>query len=717
MSVNILSLFDGISCGRLALERAGIKVEKYYASEITKSKIKASQNYFPNNIQIGDIQKVSGYDYDVDILLGGSPCFVKDTQILTQKGYCNIQQIEIGQKVLTHSNRWCLVTHTGNTQKETIVIKAQGIYPTETTLNHPYYIKQMTRKWDTTIYKSVRTFSQPIWKNAGDLKRDDFLSIPIIKDEKNIYNLTDDECYVIGRYIADGHTRKDYRKEKGREHSRYWALILSVGSHKIPYSGLSYSLYPHTKSTHRMVFCNKRLVQIVEKECGNGAIHKKISPSLLFLPVDKLKVLLKGLMDGDGSKRGDEIRLGSISKELIQSTCLAIAKVFKVAASVEFYKRPKTTIIEGRLVNQHNSYSLSYREKIKKQSDFYVDDNHIWVRFKDSKLSKVIKTVYNLTVDGDNTYIANNAVVHNCQGFSIMGNRLNFADPRSGLIMDYFRILKELGEKNPNVYFLLENVPMDKQCEIEISRRLGVLPVKINSLRVSGQSRLRIYWTNIPGTGANLFGDEIKQPEDKGISLKDILQPEDEVDEKYYLKKNVRGYVDKRLLNGKQTLNGNKTRALTESYARNTGTMVSNELFNVNPSGNGESGRVYHTANKSRCLLANGGGGGAKTGLYLISDQFINKNQNGAGFKENPEKSYTLNTVDRQALVIDLDKYRVRKLTPTECCRLQTVPDDYFDSSGLSDNQIYSCLGDGWTVDVVAHILKGLTTESINNTL
>jgi DNA-cytosine methyltransferase len=297
-----------------------------------------------------------------------------------------------------------------------------------------------------------------------------------------------------------------------------------------------------------------------------------------------------------------------------------------------------------------------------------------------------------------------------CQGFSIMGDRLNFNDPRSGLIMDYFRILEELREKNPDVYFLLENVPMDKQAEIEISRRLGVLPVKINSSLVSAQNRKRLYWTNIPGTGSDLFGDEIEQPKDKGILLRDILQPESEVDEKYYLKDKCYEYVKKRILENEKfcNLNPEKSRAVQERYNESwNGTYISGELFNIYESG-GAAGRVYNTNNKSVTLKAEGGGGGAKTGLYLISDQFINKNQNGIEFKIDPEKSYTLNTVDRQSLVIDLDKYRVRKLTPTECCRLQTVPDNYFNNSGLSDNQIYSCLGDGWTVDIIVHIFKGL---------
>lgn len=298
-----------------------------------------------------------------------------------------------------------------------------------------------------------------------------------------------------------------------------------------------------------------------------------------------------------------------------------------------------------------------------------------------------------------------------CQGFSIMGDRLNFKDPRSALIMDYFRILEGMKEENPDIKFILENVPMDKQCEIEISRRLGVLPVKINSSLISAQNRKRIYWTNIPGLGADLFSDEIEQPKDKGILLKDILQPESEVDEKYYLKDKAWEYVKKRILENEKFCNFNpeKSRALQERYNESwNGTFISGELFNVNPSGNGESGRVYHPGGKSRCLLANGGGGGAKTGLYLVSDQFINKNQNGMGMKVDPEKSYTLNTVDRQSIAYDLDLMRVRKLTPIECCRLQTVPDNFFEGSEISDNQQYSCLGDGWTVDVICHILEGL---------
>lgn len=75
INMNVLSLFDGISCGQIALQRAGIKVDKYYASEIKPSAIKCTQKNFPNTIQIGDVTKLDLSKLDkIDLLIGGSPC-------------------------------------------------------------------------------------------------------------------------------------------------------------------------------------------------------------------------------------------------------------------------------------------------------------------------------------------------------------------------------------------------------------------------------------------------------------------------------------------------------------------------------------------------------------------------------------------------------------------------------------------------------------------
>lgn len=111
---------------------------------------------------------------------------------------------------------------------------------------------------------------------------------------------------------------------------------------------------------------------------------------------------------------------------------------------------------------------------------------------------------------------------------------------QSYLFWEYIRILNQVREQNPDVYFLLENVEMGKQWEDVINQAIGVRGVHINSALVSAQVRKRIYWTNIRTFQSTMFAppdSAIPQPKDRGILLKDIL--EDEVPERYYLKDEV----------------------------------------------------------------------------------------------------------------------------------------------------------------------------------
>jgi len=252
-----------------------------------------------------------------------------------------------------------------------------------------------------------------------------------------------------------------------------------------------------------------------------------------------------------------------------------------------------------------------------------------------------------------------------CQGFSFAGKQLNFEDPRSKLFFEFVRLVKEIQPK----YFLLENVKMKKEYQDIISEQLGVKPILINSALVSAQNRKRLYWTNI---------GEIKPPEDRGILLRDIL--EKEVDEKYYLKQEQ---IDKYIINKNTTKkefiqcrmidngnrftfnNTNKSFTITAG-GRNNGNNLCIKVGYIGKGGQGQ--RIYSPDAKSVALSALGGGQGAKTGLYDVG--------------------------------------RIRKLTPIECERLQTLPDNY--TQGVSNTQRYKCLGNGWTVDVIAHIFKDL---------
>lgn len=513
--MNVLSLFDGMSCGQVALGRAGIEYDNYYASEIDKWAIMVANHNYPDTIQLGNIKEVKAEDLPkIDLLIGGSPCFVAGTAILTNKGLVNIEDIKVGDYVWTHKNRFKKVLNIGvNKEEEIYSLSAQGVIETEVTGNHPYYIRTMKRVWNNTKRTSERKFSEPIWSKISEinnLKKRVFVGLPIYNNSSNEYGITDDEALLLGRYIADGHTRKDLKKS-GRRH---WQVIISVGESEVEefeskYK-LKHSLYKHSKSVYRAVFSSKRMVEFCENFGGIGALNKKFSIEILNLPIDKLKLVIDGYLEGDGSYRRGRYRATTISKYIAQTLPLAAAKAYRVGCSVSYDIRPNKCFIEGREVNQKNTYVVSFSKEIKKQKNYEIIDGHVWLPVKLISTIDKKKDVYNIEVEEDNSYVANNLVVHNCQGFSFAGKQLNFKDPRSSLFFEYIRLLKEINPK----YFLLENVSMKKEYLKVISEHLGVEPIKINSSLLSAQNRVRYYWTNIPG---------VTTPEDLGIQLSSII--------------------------------------------------------------------------------------------------------------------------------------------------------------------------------------------------
>lgn len=256
-----------------------------------------------------------------------------------------------------------------------------------------------------------------------------------------------------------------------------------------------------------------------------------------------------------------------------------------------------------------------------------------------------------------------------CQGFSIAGKQLNFEDPRSKLFFEFKRAIDEVKPK----YFLLENVKMKKEYENIISEYLGVEPIEINSSLVSAQNRKRLYWTNIPG---------VQRPEDRGIMLKDIVHEnrmEDKVDLTLYkvpFDKTLK-IIEKEVQTGKV------------GYFRK----------------DSQANRVYSIHGKAVTLCGEAGGGAAKMGQYLfgcITPDRVDKRQRGQRFNDG-EKFYTLTAQDRHGVLID---GYIRKLTPIECERLQTLPDGY-----TAGAKRYKALGNGWTVEVITHILKSLRPQ------
>jgi len=303
-----------------------------------------------------------------------------------------------------------------------------------------------------------------------------------------------------------------------------------------------------------------------------------------------------------------------------------------------------------------------------------------------------------------------------CQGFSFAGKQLNFEDSRSKLFFEFVRLLKECNPK----YFLLENVKMKKEYQDIITKHLGVEPIEINSNFLSAQNRNRIYWTNIPG---------VTIPNDKGIFLKDIVHENESINTALngnyaeWFAKNAEFQLGKKYcslspakaitMTARQyaSWNGNYWFEILSEYIvpfDKTLQILDKEVQRGKVGyfrKDSQANRVYYIHDKAITLTGEAGGGAAKMGQYLfgcITPDRIEKRQNGQRFNDG-KKFYTLTAQDKHGVLIE---GYIRKLTPIECERLQTVPDNYTDC--VSNTQRYKMLGNGWTVDVISHILKNI---------
>jgi len=294
-----------------------------------------------------------------------------------------------------------------------------------------------------------------------------------------------------------------------------------------------------------------------------------------------------------------------------------------------------------------------------------------------------------------------------CQGFSLAGKGLNFEDPRSKLFFEFYEILMTYSPK----YFLLENVPMKKMWEDVITDHVGVDPIEINSALVSAQNRRRLYWTDIPN---------VEQPADREIYLRDIL---------------LEDAVEPVLSNVYHGFGENKTRIHYDKSVTIRPSTGGGHVASVarKPSywGVAQRGRYEHDGSTSQRYelsqeeKANALTTVQKDSLYLSEAEldYMSRRVNDGrdhwdfGHHSDVENSKSSAVVANFFKGVPYNVLKeagiVRKFHPVECERLQTVPDNYtqfgrvgYEIENISNTQRYRMLGNGWTVEVIAHILR-----------
>ena len=512
---------------------------------------------------LGDISKIERLPY-ADLWTVSFPCFTGDTLVLTgNRGYIPIKDITISDTVLSHDNNYHKVIRTMPTgSKEIWKINCMNADFIKCTANHKLYIRARHRVNTRIKGKAVnyRYFDSPIWKECKDLTNDDYLGYAInqnsiiptwIDNDSNkvkISPLMNNESFwwIIGRYIADGTRRSSKTGNR---------IIVCCGKQKehlhliekyCDDCGIHYTKAANDRSIINYHICSNELYEFVH-QFGYKAHGKYIPSFVIDMPINLCKAFLDGYWSGDGCYTQGLYKATSVSRTLTYGIGQLVAKVYHRPFSIYFTKRNPTTIIEGRIVHQRDTYSISFKKQADIQDKAFYEDGYIWFPINSITNTHIIEPVYDITVDTAHSFTANGNIVHNCTDISVAGQLKGLSEgsnTRSSLLWQQIRLLRDSINRNESPkYIMFENVKslVSKKFKPDFDKLLDTLSElgynsywEVLNAKFCGipQNRERVFCISIRkdiDTGKMTF----PKPFDNGLRLKDML--DDKVDEKFYI--------------------------------------------------------------------------------------------------------------------------------------------------------------------------------------
>ena len=718
--VNILSLFDGMACGLVAMIESGVKVNRYIAYEIDKYAVKTSQHNFHFIEHKGDVFQADFAEYRgaIDYLMGGSPCFVAGTMVKTIDGHKPIEDIEVGDLVLTHKGRYMPVTKTMNrVSPETVIIKAENCGEIECTKEHPFYAKEVYRKYQREARASNRVVPDKYeWispemfikqkNSSGTVTRQTYLTsvvdhgyTKVLYDgidvnvnqfeshHVNTLNLNNgDVWYIIGRWIGDGWFKYRYRNGK-----KLSGIIICCGKDdyeeleaRMNASGFKYYV-SEEKTTYRFTLCNVELATYLLK-FGVGAENKHLTRDCYMLEGDLARAMISGYLDSDGSRDGHICTFSTTSKELAYGMKYMINKYLGVSCSISKAKDNGNKIM-GRSVTTKPIYIGCFHSERQRQSHYFSDGIYIIAPYTSLDYSYEAKIVYNLSVAEDESYTANGLAVHNCTHWLICQKK-NRETEANGIGWELFcQYVRALRESEPKFFIYENNKSMSNAIRESITKEFGFEPICINSALVSAQNRQRLYWVGRRNPDGSYRKVEVEQPIDRGVLLRDILEY---------------GSCMNEVEPVNMTKTGKAQCLRATCYKDGIRNMIGNDVD-----------RRTCVAEKVEFIECKcvGCDCGSEKG-YAIPVEF-NGDIPTKARSASDGKLHSVYEVCDGNVAVNGKKYEIelpdgyyifRKLTVLECRRLQTVPDWY--EFPVSDTQAYKMLGNGWTCSVISHLVN-----------
>lgn len=344
---------------------------------------------------------VAEHGHEFDVIHGSPPCFAEGTPVLTRRGSVDITEVEAGDEVWTHRNRWRRVTDTMSRKAETVTIGH-----ITTTPDHPFYAARQYRWYAGREERPKYPWSvgEPEWVNAEGTQGL-FISSP--HRFNGVEGTFPCSPWLAGRYVADGWTGRD-------------GLMVAVGKGKEAEfeekSGLAHWVTNQSgPNCTRYTVAGREIAERLAAHFGEGA-HGKTVPSWVLSASTQERVdFLSGYLSGDGTETGNGWVANTVSTNLASQLRL-LALSLGYAAGIGRVRTPDTKVIEGRVVNQGDYWSV----RITTGRGRYTRDGHglHWFKQRHDVVPAGVQDVYDITVEEDHSFTAWGVIVHNCQTFS-----------------------------------------------------------------------------------------------------------------------------------------------------------------------------------------------------------------------------------------------------------------------------------------------------------
>jgi DNA (cytosine-5)-methyltransferase 1 len=458
---SLVSLYAGAGGLDLGFREAGFQC--VWANEMVADAAATHDDNLGHAMHVGDLLEQDlpeDHKDEVQVVVGGPPCFAAGTMVLTKAGYQPIEEIKVGEEVLTHKGRWRRVTSVMSRYADsTRLVCAQGCTRIRTTDEHPFYARNRTyaREKIKGVVRQVRHFQEPQWVEsrsllvAPSLGEASYLGQVLPRVGKTKLSL--DSWWLVGRYLADGWLRRDAAvKMRG-------VIICCAYDEANALEERLLRIYPSTsftrtrqRTTTRMEIRDHALYDIL-LGFGKGAAGKRLPGEVFGLPSESAKAILEGYFSGDGCERPNrstmELHATTVSKALALGMSLLAQRAYGVVGGIREVEVPEKTVIEGRIVNQRKQYHIIIARR---NRSAFVEGKYGWKLLRKNEDAPGCE-VWNISVEEDESYTADGCIVHNCQGFSFIG-KMDPTDPRSEHVFHFLDVVERL---EPTA-FVMENV-------------------------------------------------------------------------------------------------------------------------------------------------------------------------------------------------------------------------------------------------------------------